>query len=115
MAQVAHVKLGDQDYQFPRLTVGQLEELAVLWEDTDAKGVPLDKDGVPLKGAALVKHTLEVAQVVLRRASPSFADVRELECGIDELRDAMIKVLRVGKIIKDPMPGEARTGESPED
>ncbi len=112
---LAEITLGDQGYEVPRLTVGQLEELAELWDRTNDKGVPLDEAGEPLRGVALVKHTLGVASVVLRRATPPFKDIRDLECGIDELRDAMIKVLRIGKIIKEPMPGEARTGESPED
>jgi hypothetical protein len=102
------VTLGETNYEVPRLNTGQLEDLADRWEATDDKGSPLDDKGLRLKGRALMSWTLDTTFICLRRASPPIADVRDLECGVDELREAMTKVLAISGMKKAEATGEVK-------
>jgi hypothetical protein len=111
MAKTVRVKIGDEHYEVPHLDIGQFEELAVLWDRRDAERNPLDEEGKPLSGAALLKHILAGAQIVLRDAVPPIADVRKLRCDISELRAAVETVMLMGRKASDA--GEAAAGASP--
>ena len=103
MAKTIKITLGDQEYEVPRLIIEQVEELAGLWENSDA-------DGNFLKGKALVSNTIELARIVLRYATPAIIDMRRLDCGISDLQAACGKVLDFTQLTRSAPEGNAPAG-----
>ena len=110
MAKTIKITLGDQEYEVPRLIIEQVEDLAGLWENSDADGRPLDAEGNFLKGKAIVSNTIEFAKIVLRYATPAIIDMRRLECGISDLQEACGKVLEFTRLTRSAPEGNAPAG-----
>lgn len=114
MAKTIKITLAGAEYEVPRLTVGQAEDLAEFWERTDAQGHPVDQDGAPLKGKALLTHTIDIATVALRRASPAIGNLRDLDCEVIDLQAAVAKVFEFGRLTREgDDAGKAMAGEAP--
>lgn len=106
--------LGDQKYTIPHLTLGQREELVDLWDrPRNDDGFPIDDSGAPLRWSALVKNTLVAAEIMLRHAQPTIANVRDLQCDLDDLRNALDLIQRSGKPAEDETSGKTAAGASP--
>jgi hypothetical protein len=101
--------MGEIDYTFPPLNIGQIEDMAEF-TDADAAGNYLDADGNILRGKAAVTRKLQTAEVLFRRASPPIPDVRELECTSQDLNAAMVAIYRLSGMIEDRPTGEAGAG-----
>ena len=107
MAKTAKVTLGEVEYAFTPLDMGQLEELAETFDMVDGSGNPVDEKGDRLKGKAAVTRMLDNAAIVFRNAAPPIEDVRKLTCTALELRLAMFEVYRLSGLLREPKPGEA--------
>ena len=113
MAKTIKITLAGAEYEVPRLNVGQAEDLAEFWEKTDAQGRPVAPDGALLTGKALLTHTIGVAAVALRRATPPIGDLRELDCEIIDLQTAVAKVFEFGRLAREGDAGNVGAGEAP--
>ena len=113
MAKTIKISLGGQDYEVPRLNIGQVEDLAEFGERTGPLGEPLDANGEPLKGKPLVSYTLEVAAIVLRRAAPAIGSIRDLECSLADIQEAVTSVMVFNQLVKDAPSGNGGAGTSP--
>jgi hypothetical protein len=114
MPRTVTITLGEQEYEIPRLNVGQIEDLAPFWDLIDDDKRAVDEAGKPLAGRALTTRNLQVAAIALRRAAPAIADVRELECTLGELVEAVLALLRFSNPKKKAeTAGEAPAGDSP--
>ena len=107
MAKTIKITLGEDEYEIPRLNIGQAEDLGAMWDHVDDSGAPLDAEGKPLRGSALVKHILEAAKIVFARARPPIADVRELECSVADVQAAMNAIMTFSRLTKQAEPGES--------
>ena len=108
MAKSVKVTFGDVEYDVPRLTIGQLEDLAAIVNINEKKEL-VDEDGQPLTRKMLLANIVQSAEIVFRRATPKMPDIRELECTFDELREAVERVTRRDGLVKAE-PGEAQAG-----
>lgn len=113
MAKMVKITLAGQDYEVPRLNVGQVEDLAEFGERTGPLGEPLDPAGERLKGKPLVTYTLGVAGVVLRRATPAIGNVRDLECNLTNLQEAVTLVMEFNRLVKADPSGNGEAGKAP--
>ena len=78
------VTLGEQTYDVPNMNVGQIEDMSAL-------------------DAAPSKWTFLALAIVMRRATPAIADIQEIECAPDHMRDAIESVMRAsGYKLPDP-------------
>jgi hypothetical protein len=113
MAKTIKVRLGDQEYEVPRLLIDQVEDLADIYGTTDAKGRLVDANGHELKGKAEISYSINVASIVLRNATPPIGDVRKLDCEIGELQAASNAVLEFTRLTRSAPKGNRVAGESP--
>ena len=83
------ITLGDVSYTMPRLSVGQYERIAELSDATDDAG------------REKFKFSLALAEILLSRATPPIADIRDLECSPDELARASQQIMAANGLVKD--------------
>lgn len=107
MPKTAKITLGEVEYTFTPLDMGQLEELAETFDMVDGSGSPVDERGERLKGKSAVTRMLDNAAIVFRNAAPPIEDVRKLTCTALELRLAMFEVYRLSGLLREPKPGES--------
>jgi hypothetical protein len=112
MARTIKITLGEQEYEVPRINIGQTEDLAEFWEKTDATGAAVDAGGEKLRGKPLIAHTLAIAAILLRRATPPIGDLRELECRVADVELAMMEILRFNRFLESAR-GNGEAGASP--
>jgi hypothetical protein len=108
MAKTVTVNLGDETYVVPRLDIGQIEDIAEHWDMLRAANVGAANTNVTGKQA--IAQIRMLAEITLRRATPTISDFRALECNPDELRLANDAILRTSGLIKETAEvGEAET------
>ncbi len=101
MPKTIKATLGETEYTFPQLNLGQIEELAEV-------GSPIGADGAPLQGKAAMTNMLANAAIIFRGADPPIADLRALVCTVDEIGQVIVAIYRLSGLVKDVKPGEAQ-------
>jgi hypothetical protein len=85
MAKTIEVALGEDNYQVPKLKLGQQREWIALWSEQPKEGEPAT--------LFYLRRGKSAAEIILRRAMPPVGDLDELECTLDELNAALNKIL----------------------
>jgi len=109
------VVLGGHDYRVPRLTLGQQRRLLALTQERQdrlkaaARGADAGEDAAAQSQEtvdAMLLHGFAVAAILLDRAEPSVGDIEDLECSLDELREASAKIQSFTGMVKDSASGK---------
>ncbi len=88
MAATIKVKLGDREFDVPRFNIGQIEELAEIWEAPNPR-----------------KHPYAILRLALSRCGLSADEVSKLDIEVDDLSRAVRAILKhSGFATKDDPP-----------
>ena len=102
MPRTAKVRMGETEYTFLPLTIGQYEDM--LDYRTDEQGNYLDDAGAQVGLKEQIACKLAVAQIMFRRATPPIDNVRDLEGGWAALNAAMNAIYRISGMIPEDKP-----------
>jgi hypothetical protein len=93
VASTIKVRLGETDYDVPKMTIGQIEAISEL-------------DGAPSK------WSFAAIAILMRRAKPEINDIREIECEPEQMRTAIEQIMRHSGY-RLPDPNAKAPGHSP--
>lgn len=102
MAKTIKITLGDDEYEVPRLNIGQIEDLMDVQAEAAAGSSASTGDIRPI-----YQRAKKISIIVLRRATPKIEDFDALECSHIDLRVATDAVLAFSG-----MKGKAPEGEA---
>ena len=94
MASTIKVKLGDAEYEVPKLNIGQLEDIQALGD------------------LPPTKWSFAAIAILMRRAKPVITEIREVECEPAQMSEAIQQVMRHSGY-KVPDPNVKAPGHSP--